>query len=87
MNSIRRSSRCGREAYLTETVVRSRYDQMTTEYSSRAELAAMQQQRLTKRLKGVLDEVDVRLLDHRIAANMEISSLAQLGHIKSDYHV
>ena len=42
---------------------------------------------LTKRLKGVLDEVDVRLLDHLIVANMEISSLAQLGHIKSDYHV
>ncbi len=42
---------------------------------------------LTKRLKGVLDEVDVRLLDHLIVANMEISSLAQLRHIKSDYHV
>ena len=42
---------------------------------------------LTKRLKGVLDEVDVRLLDHLVVANMEISSLAQLGHIKSDYHV
>ena len=42
---------------------------------------------LTKRLKGVLKEVDVRLLDHLVVANMEISSLAQLGHIKSDYHV
>jgi len=42
---------------------------------------------LTKRLKRVLDEVDVRLLDHLVVANMKVRSLAQLGHIKSDYHV
>lgn len=42
---------------------------------------------LTKRLNRVLKEVDVRLLDHLVVANMTISSLAQLGHIKSDYHV
>lgn len=42
---------------------------------------------LTKRLNRVLDQVDVRLLDHLVVANMEVSSMAQLGHIKSDYHV
>lgn len=42
---------------------------------------------LTRRLNRVLDQVDVRLLDHLVVANMKVSSLAQLGHIKSDYHV
>lgn len=42
---------------------------------------------LTKRLNRVLDQVDVRLLDHLVVANMEVSSMAQLGHIESDYHV
>lgn len=41
---------------------------------------------LTERLDGVLKEVDVRLLDHLIVANMTISSLAQLRHIGSGYH-
>ena len=42
---------------------------------------------LTRRLNRVLDQVDVRLLDHLVVANMQVSSMAQLGHIKSDYHV
>ena len=42
---------------------------------------------LTRRLNRVLDQVDVRLLDHLVVANMKVSSMAQLGHIKSDYHV
>ena len=42
---------------------------------------------LTARLNGVLDQIDVRLLDHLVVANMQVRSLAQLGLIESDYHV
>lgn len=36
---------------------------------------------ITKRIKSALDLVDIRVLDHVIVGDAEVTSLAQLGHI------
>ena len=42
---------------------------------------------LTERLEKTLKDVDVRLLDHVVAANMKQVSMAEERLIKSEYHV
>ena len=41
---------------------------------------------LTRRLVGVLETVDVHVLDHFVIAGMELESMAELGMIQSQYH-
>ena len=44
-----------------------------------------QDRKLTDRLTGILDEIDVQLVDHLVVAGMEMISLAELGWIESNY--